>query len=158
MGTTPVPIKKTSWLKKLGQDVVKVLAAVAGVEKVAEPVVEAFVPASSVVFNIFDYIVGLTTTAEQAFAAAGQQTSGAGKLAAVLPDVEQGLEQWITDNLPGSADVLKSEEWLSSKSTVATSIANSIVGFLNALPASSSTSVTATGSVAAAAVQAALKK
>lgn len=153
MASAPVVAPKQSWLSKLGQDIVKVLGIVTGVEKVAEPVVEALLPASTVAFGIFDKIVQLVTNIEGAYAAVGQQASGTAKLGAAVPYVESLLDQYVTDNFPGSADILKAETYLAQRAPVAESYVNLVVQFLNSLPASSQTAVTTSAIAAAAAAK-----
>lgn len=144
----PAPAK-VSWLKKLGQDVLKILGVIQKAEPAVEPVVEALVPASIPVFAIFDEIMQIVIMGESAFAAVGMASNGPAKLAAALPGVEALLDKWVSDNLPGSADILKADSYVQAKAAIATEYVNAAVAFLNALPANSQTAVV-NGAVAAA--------
>src|SRR5271155_3450780 len=156
MATTPVVPAKVSWLKKLGQDVLKVLGVVAPAEKVAEPFIEALLPASVPVFGILDEIFPIITVTEQAFSAVGQQSNGPAKLNAALSGVEAAIDQWTAANLPGSAAILATDAYIQAKLAAATAYVNATVAFANALPASPATSVTSSGVAAAAAAKAAV--
>ena len=135
---TPAPAK-ISWLKKLGLDILKVLNIISPLEKVAEPIVEAFLPASAVGFNLFDFLVGQITNVEAGYAAITSAPTGIAKFQTVLPIVESALDQWVQANMPGSAEILKADSYLQSKVTVATNLANTIVQFLNSLPVAAGT-------------------
>ena len=152
--TPVVPVKKVSWLKKLGLDILKVLSYASPIEKVAEPIVEALIPASAVAFNLFDYAVAQVTNIEAGYAAITTAPTGVAKFQAVLPLIEQGLDQWVAANMPGSSAILKADTYLQSKTFVATNIANTVVQFLNSLPANPSTATTANATAVAAAVKA----
>ena len=154
MATAPTVPAKTSWLKKLGQDFVKFLGIANKIEKAAEPIVEAILPASTIGFSLFDGVVAIVTSGEQAFAAFGQASNGPAKLQAALGGVIQLFEQYIQTNLPGSAQILASEQWLSARSAIATQYINTVVAFLNSLPASTVTA-TANGQAVASAITAA---
>ena len=158
MSTIPLvpPAPHVSWLKKLGQDVLKVLGIAQKVEAIAEPVVEALLPASIPAFSIFDRVIALVTTTESAFAAVGMQSSGPAKLTAVLGAVESLLDGWVTSNMPGSADILKGEQYLAARTANATAYVNAAVAFLNSLPASAQTATTPEAVAAAGAAQAAV--
>ena len=147
---------KVNWLKKLGQDVLKVLGIASSAEKVAEPFVEALVPASIPVFGILDEVFPVVTTVEQAFAAVGQQSNGPAKLNAALTGVESAIDQWTTDNLPGSTTILQTDAYIQARLAAATAYINATVAFANALPASTSTSATSAGVAAASAAKAAV--
>lgn len=157
MVSAPVPVKKQSWLSKFGQDILKVLGIAQKVEQVAEPVVEALVPASIPFFGIFDKIIQVVMLGEATFAAVGQQSNGAAKLAAALPGVKAMLDQWVMDNLPGSQQILASEAYVSAKAANATAYINAAVAFLNSLPPAATTAVTAPAVAAASAAKAAMQ-
>lgn len=156
MSTTAATPPHVSWLKKLGQDVVKVLGVAQKVESAAEPVVEALLPASIPAFSIFDRIISLITSTESAFAAVGLQSSGPAKLNAVLAAVTSLLDGWVTSNLPGGADIVKGEQYIAARAANATAYVNAAVAFLNSLPASATTAVTPEAVAAASAAQAAV--
>lgn len=156
MATTPVVPAKVSWLSKLGADIKKVLGIASAAEKVAEPFVEALVPASIPVFGILDEVFPIISTIEQAFSAVGLQASGPAKLNAALSGVESAIDQWTTNNLPGSASILKADSYLQARLAAATAYVNATVAFANALPANPSTAVTAAGQAAASAAVAAV--
>lgn len=156
MSSSPVAPAKVSWLKKLGQDVLKVLGVVQKVEPAVEPIVEALVPASVPIFAIFDEIVQIVVMGESTFAAVGMASNGPAKLAAALPGVEALLDQWVSDNLPGAAAILKDEQYLAAKAANATAYINAAVAFLNSLPPASQTAVVSGAVAAAAAAKAAV--
>jgi hypothetical protein len=149
VGPAPAKVTKVSWLKKLGQGFVKVFGIVAGIEKVAEVPLEALVPATIPGFAIFDKVASLVGIAETNAALVGQASNGPAKLQAVLTTTGQLLDQYVQDNFPGSADILKSETYIQGKVGVATQFVNTVVAFLNSLE------VPATGGVVAPAVSAA---
>ena len=156
MASTPVAPAKQSWLSKFGQDVLKVLGIAQKVETAAEPVIEALVPASIPAFAIFDKIIQIVMLGESTFAAVGMAANGPAKLSAALPGVEALLDQWVQDNLPGSADILKAQSYLASKTANATAYINAAVAFLNSLPPAAQTAVTSPAVAAAAAAKAAV--
>jgi hypothetical protein len=157
MSSTPVvPAPKVSWLKKLGQDVLKVIGVVQKDEPAVQSVVEALVPASAPVFAIFDEIVQIVVLGESTFAAVGLAANGPAKLAAALPGVEALLDQWVSDNLPGSSAILSAESYVAARTANATAYINAVVAFLNSLPASSQTAVTSGAVAAASAAKAAV--
>ena len=146
-----------SFLSKFGHDVLTVVGIIGKVEAVAEPVVETLFPASIPVFNIFDKVINLVTANEAAFAAVGQASNGAAKLQAILGAVSAELDGWVSANLPGSAEILKSTQYIQAKSAIATQYVNAVVAFLNSLPAGTATTTSASATVAAAAASAALQ-
>lgn len=151
MTTAPTPITaapKVSWLKKLGQDILKVLGVVVKVEQVAEIPVEAILPASIPAFGVFDKVMQLVGVAESSFAAAGQASNGPAKLQSILAATGKILDQYVADNFPGSAEILKSEQYIAGKTTVATQYINSVVAFLNSIPAVVAPTTPTTNSVA----------
>lgn len=153
MATTPTPTTKTSWLKKLGQDFVKVFGIVAGVEKVAEVPIEALLPVTIPGFAIFDKVAALVGIAETNAALVGQATNGPAKLESILTTVGQLLDGYVQDNFPGSAQILASEQYLAGKTAVATQLINTVVAFLNNLPQQGSSTSTTVSAAAAAAAQ-----
>ena len=150
------PVKKQSWLSKLGHDVLKVLGIAQKVEAIAEPVVEALLPTSIPAFSIFDRIISLVTSTESAFAAVGMQSNGPAKLNATLGAVGSLLDGWVTDNLPGGAEILKGEQYIATRTANATGYVNAAVAFLNSLPPSAQTATTPAAVAAAGAAQAAV--
>ena len=153
---TPVVAAKVSWLKKLGQDVLKALGIAGQAEKAAEPIVEALVPASAPIFGILDIIFPIVATTEQAFAAVGQALNGPAKLQAALGGVESAIDQWTVANLPGSAAILATDAYIQARLVAATAYVNATVAFANALPVNPATAVTSAGVAAGAAAKAAV--
>lgn len=156
MSSTPVAPPHVSWLKKFGQDILKVLGIVKTVETVAEPVVEALLPASIPVFSIFDEIMQIVQMGEATYAAVGLAANGPAKLAAALPGVQALLDQWVKDHLPGSAQILTAETYVAAKAANATAYINAAVAFLNSIPANPQTAVTSPAVAAASASAAAV--
>jgi hypothetical protein len=107
MATTPAPTPHVSWLKKVGNEIAKIL----GIVQKAEPTVVAFTEALLPQFapfiasadTIFQNIVKEIVAAESAAAAAGLSGTGPQKLAAVLANVSPMLDTWIASNFPGAA-------------------------------------------------------
>ena len=159
MSTTPpvVPVAKVSWLKKLGLDILKVLSIGNSVEKLIEKPVELLLPASAIAFNLWDFAFGEITNVEAGYAAITTAPTGVAKFNAVLPVISQALDQWVVANLPGSAQILAADSYLQSKVQVATNLTNTVVQFLNSLPASPQTATTPAG-IATASVIAQLVK
>lgn len=131
MASAPVaPAPKVSWLKKFGQDVLKVITFIAGkaapIAAAAGAVVEAIDPALTpivtVAENLVTKIANQAAITEVAFAAAGQASSGAAKLQAVLNAVGPEINAWVAAAFPGAAAL----------STAAQSgLVNAIVAILN---------------------------
>ena len=157
MATTPTPTPKVSWLKKFGQDVMKVLGYVNTAEKLVEKPIELALPGSVIGFSLWDEAFAIVTNVEAGFAAITAAPTGVAKFQAVLPVVSQLLDQWVTDNLPGSAQILAADTYIQSKVTVATNLTNTVVQFLNSLPASASTVVSPNAQAVATAVKAITK-
>lgn len=156
--TPIVPVApKVGWFKKLETDIQKVLGIAQEGEKVAEPFVEAIFPASIPVFGILDKIFPLVTTIQQTFAAVGQADNNQAKLQAALNGIGADIDQWVTDNLPGSAEIMKADAYIQARTAAATAYINATVAFANALPAPTATTATSSGVAAAAAAIAAVK-
>ena len=128
---TPAPVvPKVSWLKKFGQDVVKVLDFVAGkavpVAQAAGAVVSALEPALApeiaVAENLVSKIANQATVTEAAFAAVDQSSNGPAKLQAVLSAVGPEISAWVANAFPGAAAVSK---------TAQAGLVNSVVAILN---------------------------
>jgi len=164
MSSTPVttaPPAKVSWLKKFGQDVLKIIT-IGFVD--AKPIVElgaqvvegldpAIAPAIEAGEGIYEKIAAYAMTVEASFAAAGQASNGPAKLQAVLAGVGGDIDAWVAANFPGSATILKAENYLSSKA----GLINQVVNFLNSIDGNSVPSAATPQAVAnAAAVKAAL--
>src|SRR5271155_2616349 len=126
----PAPAPKISWLKKFGQDVLKVLTFVAGkaapIAEVAGTAVEAIDPALTapitVAENLITKIATQATVTEGAFAAVEQGSNGPAKLAAVLGEVAPEIDAWVAANFPGATQV---------STVVKTGLVNSVVAILN---------------------------
>lgn len=103
MSTAPVaPTPKTSWLKKFGQDIVKVLGFANSVEKAIEAPLEIALPASIPVFAIADEIFNIVGSVEAGAAAASAPgLTAAQKLEAAVPDATQALAAYIAYKFPG---------------------------------------------------------
>lgn len=142
-----------SALKKFGQDVAKFVADASNIEKKIEPIAEAALPASAVVFDVFDESVDIIQDTEGAFASAGLAQAGAAKLAAATPGISAAIDAYITAKFPGAASITKDADYIAAKTTYV----NAVVGILNTLPASSATEVTSSAIIAASAVAAAVK-
>ncbi len=82
MGTPATPVKKTSWLKKFGVDVVHALEKGGGVamkiEQAAEKPIEVAVPATIPVFDLIDATYEEVKIVEATFNAVGQASNSAG--------------------------------------------------------------------------------
>ena len=150
----PTGNKFVSFLKKFGLDVLKVLNIASPIEKVAEPIVEALLPPSAIGFNLFDYVVKQALNVEAGMAAITTAPTGVAKAVAILPLIEQALDQWVTANMPGSASILKADSYIQSKTVVAQNLSNTVVQFLNSLPAAPATATTTDAVSVAAAVKA----
>jgi len=148
--TTVTP--KVSWLKKLGQGIVKVLGVLNPIEKAAEPIVEALLPISTVGFKLFDYIVAQVTNVEAGYAAISSAPTGVAKFNAVLPLVANALDTWVAENLPGSSQILVADTYLQSRTLTATNLTNTVVSFLNSLPVLPNTTPTTSSGLATAAI------
>lgn len=159
---TPItPAPHVSWLKRFGQEVVKVIGFIAkdavSIEKVAVPVAETllpmFAPEINLAAGIFDKIAGLAQINEAAFAAVGQASNGPAKLNSVLTAVNQDLDAWVADHFPGAGAIQKGEAYIASK----TDLVNAVVKFLNGVDASAANvKPTATAIAAASAAKAAV--
>lgn len=164
MSSTPVttaPPAKVSWLKKFGQDVLKIIT-IGFVD--AKPVVElgaqviegldpALAPAIAAGEGIYEKIAAYALTVEATFAAAGQASNGPAKLNAVLAGVGTDIDAWVSANFPGSATIIKAETYLQSKA----GLVNQVVSFLNSIDGNSvPTAITPQAVASAAAVRAAL--
>jgi hypothetical protein len=155
--TTPVTVvPKVGWFKKLEGDVLKVLGIAGSAEKVAEPFVEALLPQSAPIFGILDQIFPEVAIIQQTFAAVGQANNNQAKLQAALTGVEASIDQWVSANLPGSAEIKNLDSYIQARTAAATAYVNATVAFANALPANSATAVTAPGVAAASAAVAAV--
>lgn len=113
MSTAPVPVAKVSWLKKFGQDVLKVLGFVA---KEAAPIAEsagavvsilfpAFAPAIAAGENLVANIANQASVTEAAYNAVGSGANGPAKLQAVLNAVGPEIDAWVQAAFPGAAQV-----------------------------------------------------
>ena len=147
---TPAPAK-VSWLKKLGLDILKVLNIVNPIEKLIEKPVEAFLPITTIGFNLFDYLVGQATNIEAGYAAITSAPTGIAKFNTLLPIASAALDQWVEANMPGSAEILKADSYIQAKTIWATNEVNNVVAFLNSLPVATGT-VTSPAAVSTAAV------
>ena len=115
MATTPpvTPAPKISWLKKVGQVFAKIIHVIATdaapIEKIAVPVAEAlmpqFIPLINVADGIFSNIVKEAVAVETVSTAASAAQTGQQKLEAVLVNIGPVLDQWVSANFPGSAQV-----------------------------------------------------
>jgi hypothetical protein len=153
--TTITPTPKVSWLKKLGQDVVKVLDFLAGkapaiaqaAGAVAETLLPQFAPEINFAENLVSKIAHQSQVTEGAFAAVGQASNGAAKLQAVLGSVGPEIDAWVTNSFPGATAV----------STVAkTGLVNAVVSILNDIKPTLALTATASATSAAAAASAAV--
>lgn len=143
-----------SWLKAFGQKIKTIFDDVAVVEKKVEPIVEAFLPQSTPLFDVFDVAVEIAKSVEGSFAAAGVQTNGPAKLAAALPGFSAALDAYTTAKFPGTNTILKDAAYIASK----TILLNAVVAYLNALPDSAvGSTVSSAALIAAAATSAAVK-
>src|SRR5271165_2155167 len=149
--TPATPAPKVSWLKKLGLDILKVLNIISPLEKVAEPIVEAFLPITTIGFNLFDYLVGQAVNVEAGYAAITSAPTGVAKFNTLLPIASAALDQWVQVNMPGSAEILKADSYIQAKTIWATNEVNNVVAFLNSLPVAAGT-VTSPAAVSTAAV------
>jgi len=158
MSSAPAaPIAKVSWLKKFGQEVVKVVTWIAGkavpVAQAAGAVVSAIEPALApeiaVAENLITKIANQAAVTEAAFAATNLASSGAAKLQAVLNAVGPEINAWVQAAFPGSAAL----------STGAQSgLINAVVAILNEIdPNLALTTPTASAVAAASAAAAAVK-
>ncbi len=126
MSNSPaVPAPHVSWLKKFGQDIVKVLGFAAKAEplvKEGAAIAEAAVPQFALPIaageGIFEKLVTWITSVEGSFAAVGQSANGAGKLQAVLAGVSGDIDSYVQANLPGTSSVLKGEAYMSLNSSM----------------------------------------
>jgi hypothetical protein len=152
--TTATP--KVSWLKKFGQDVVKVVEFIAGkaqpIAAAAGAVVSAIdpvlAPEISVAESLVTKIANQATVTEAAFAAVGQGSNGAAKLQAVLESVGPEIDSWVASAFPGAAALSK---------TAQAGLVNAVVGILNDIdPNLALTNPTASAVSAATAAKAAV--
>lgn len=169
---TPNPPAHVSWLKKFGQEVLKVLGVVAKdaapvaqiATNVAAPLAELalpqFAPEIEIAKSWVNKGLNLILLNESAFAAVGQASNGPAKFQAVLNGISQDLDAWVANDFPGGAELLKGETYLADKTAYLTNYINSTVAFLNSRNAASlnvapTASATAAASAALAAVKAA---
>jgi hypothetical protein len=153
---TPAPATpKVSWLKKFGQEVVKVVDFVAGkaapIAQAAGSVVSAllpqFAPEISIAENLVSSIAKQAQVTEATFAQIGQASNGPAKLQAVLSSVGPQIDQWVANSFPGAA---------AASATVKAGLVNAVVAVLNdvdpnlALAAPTPTAVSAAAAVKAA--------
>lgn len=168
--TTPAP--HVSFLKKFGQEVLKILGVVAKdaapiaqiATNVAAPLAELalpqFAPEIEIAKSWVNKGLNLILLNESAFAAVGQAANGPAKFQAVLNGISQDLDAWVANDFPGGAELIKGETYLADKSAYLTSYINSTVAFLNSRNAANivvqpTASATAAASAALAAVKAA---
>lgn len=114
MSTAPVtPAPKQSWLSKFGHKVGQILGVIAKdaepVEKVAAATATALLPqfSSEIAYadNLATRILQQVSTTEGAFVAVGQSTNGPAKLQAVVQATSDEMNQWVTNNFGGSAQI-----------------------------------------------------
>jgi hypothetical protein len=131
MATPAAPVTpKVSWLKKFGQDVVKVIDFVAGkaapiaqaAGAVAETLLPQFAPEINVAENLVTKIANQAAATEAAFNAVGLASSGPAKLQAVLNSVTPELNAWVQAAFPGAAQV---------SAAASAGLVNAVVGILN---------------------------
>jgi len=152
--TTVAPAApKVSWLKKFGQDVVKVVSWIAGkaqpIAAAAGAVVSALEPALApeiaVAENLISKIANQAAITEAAFASVAQGSSGPAKLQAVLAAVGPEIQSWVSNAFPGAAALSQAAQ---------AGLVNAVVAILNEIdPNLALTTPTATAVSAAAAAQ-----
>jgi hypothetical protein len=156
--TPATPAPKVSWLKKFGQDVVKVVTWIAGkaqpIAAAAGAVVSAIEPALApeiaVAENLVSKIANQAAVTEAAFAAAGAASSGPQKLQAVLSAVGPEINAWVQSAFPGAAALSMAAQ---------SGLVNAVVAILNEIdPNLALTTPTPSAVAAAAAVKAVTTK
>ena len=164
MAATPVaPAPKVSWLKRFGQEVLKVIGIVGKDAQAAEPVIvplaETLFPAEAPLIaagaSWFDKAMNLIKINEAAFAAVGQASNGPAKLDAVAQGVEQDVDAWVQGHFPGSASIQKLEGYAAARKDLITGYTNSAVKFANWLDGHAVPPVPDAASIAAASAAAA---
>jgi len=171
MASSATPAPKVSWLKRFGQEVLKVIGIVAKDAQAAEPVIvplaETLLPAEAPLIaagaSWFDKAMDLIKINEAAFAAVGQASNGPAKLAAVTQGVEQDVDAWVAGHFPGSTAIQKVEGYAAARQDLITGYTNSAVKFANwldghAVPPAPTASAVAAASAAVAAVNAVVPK
>ena len=139
---TPAPVKKVSWLKRVGQFLGKVLTVVA---KDAKPVADTASAVASLMFPQFaaeiGYADGLVTkiateaVAVEAAASATAQASGTGaqKLETLVSNVGPAIDAWVQANFPGSKQISAARK---------SGLASAIVDVLNEIEGSAPSTAT----------------
>jgi len=134
-----------SWLTKFGSVMKTIITDVDVFEKKAEPLVEALVPESVPLFNVFDIGVEIAKNVQAGFAAAGLETSPQAMLKAALPSLSAAVDQYTLAKFPGSKAVLKTKAYLAAKPV----LMNAIVQYTNSLPDTLDVQPTSTAILAA---------
>lgn len=158
MSSAPAaPVAKVSWLKKFGQDVVKVVTWVAGkavpIAQAAGAVVSAIDPALApevtVAENLVTKIANQAQVTEAAFAAANLASSGPAKLQAVLNAVGPEINAWTQSAFPGSAALSTASQ---------SGLINAVVAIMNEIDPTLALTTPTPSAVAAASAVAAVTK
>lgn len=96
-----------TWLKKIGQDIIKVLPYILGIGGLVIPAFgsgQTGVVAQKVLGDL-NGIPNLIMSAEALIKGVAGQKTGPAKLAAAAPLVQQLITTYVTENLPGSPKV-----------------------------------------------------
>jgi hypothetical protein len=135
-----VAAPKVSWLKKIGQDIGKVLtffaqkAPAVAVEAgtVASLLMPQFAPEVTVAENLVTNIAKEAVAVEGAAAAAGTAGgTGVQKLAAVVANVGPAIDTWVQSSFPGASAVSTASK---------AGLVNAVVAIMNELSPATATS------------------
>lgn len=140
---------KVSFLKKFGQDVLKVITFIAGkavpIAQAAGAVVSALdpvlAPAITVAENLISKIANQALITEAAFAAGGLATDGTAKLQAVLNAVGPEIQAWVSAGFPGAAQLSQAAQ---------AGLVNAVVAILNEIDGNLALTTPTASAVAAA--------
>lgn len=124
---TPV---KVSWLKKFGQDILKVLGFIGKeavpIAQAAGSVISVLDPALAPLITVAESLVSKIATqasvTEAAFTAVGQASNGPAKLQAVLDAIGPEMDGWVAAAFPGAKQI---------SSAAKAGLVNAVVAILN---------------------------
>ena len=142
MSTAPAAVvtaPKVSWLKKVGQDIGKVLtffaqkAPAVAVEAgtVASLLMPQFAPEIGLSENLVTNIAKEAVAVEGAASAASTATTGPAKLEAVVANVGPAIDTWVQSAFPGASAVSAASK---------AGLVNAVVAIMNELSPATATS------------------
>lgn len=144
MSSTAAPVKKLSWLARVGQILGRVLNVVgkdaAAVVNIAKPVAEALFPQYTAPIeagaSLLDNIASQVVAIEGVYAAGAKATgTGAQKLEAAVAAVGPAIDQWVAAKFPGAQQVSAASK---------AGLVNAVVAIMNELEGGQVTASTPT--------------